>query len=333
MPSSSPSDTSLRAVMRRLAEALPLGEVAGAEGAPLEATTAATDAPRLITASLLEAPVLRAHRVFGPPREAFAAFLDGTQSSRVVAFPAGVPVVHGTVAGVVRIRRNRRLTTWGHHVERALYVPRALLARERWRSIEEAATAAGLRVVDTTASDPAPTSEHPFALRDAAVHLVQKDREAIEQRLAEAWCAKEHDPLLIDGGISGSERVAISGCTVGVVKSHRTLYAEGEALRTVLALGHAERSSVFRITSTRRATVASWYLRLRDPRGRDPMWGLVRVEVAAPTAGESTRIGERADEVSKWVLAEVSPLALPDPRWDKMVYGVRDCEEFLRAVV
>ena len=27
------------------------------------------------------------------------------------------------------------------------------------------------------------------------------------------------------------------------------------------------------------------------------------------------------------------PVALPDNRWDKMVYGVRDCEEFLRAVM
>ena len=25
-------------------------------------------------------------------------------------------------------------------------------------------------------------------------------------------------------------------------------------------------------------------------------------------------------------------LALPDGRWDKMVYGIRDCEEFLKAV-
>lgn len=329
----SPLDTSLRAVQRRLAAALPPHEVAGVDGGPLEATTTATEAPRLITASLLEEPVLRAHRVFGPPAEAFAAFLDGTQGSRVIAFPGGVPVVHGTVAAVVRVRRNRRLTTWGHLVERALYAPRALLAGETWRALLDAAHESGLRVVDTTAGDPAPTSEHPYALRDGAVHLVQKHREDLERRLAERWCEVESAPLLIDGGISGSERVAISSCTVGVVKSHRTLYAEGEALRAVLALGHAERSTVFRITSTRRATVASWYLRLRDPRGRDPMWGLVRVEMAVPGPDEAHRVGERADEVSRWVLAEVSPLALPDPRWDKMVYGVRDCEEFLRAVV
>jgi hypothetical protein len=89
---------------------------------------------------------------------------------------------------------------------------------------------------------------------------------------------------------------------------------------------------VFRITSRKRTTVASWYLRLRDPAGHDPMWGLVRVEVAHPAPDAADRIGERADEVSRWILAEVAPLALPDARWDKMVYGVRDCEEFLRAI-
>ena len=41
---------------------------------------------------------------------------------------------------------------------------------------------------------------------------------------------------------------------------------------------------------------------------------------------------ERADEVSRWVLAERAPVALPDKRWSTMAYGIRDCEEYLRAV-
>ena len=90
---------------------------------------------------------------------------------------------------------------------------------------------------------------------------------------------------------------------------------------------------MFLVTSQKRASVASWYLRIRDSRGHDPMWGLVRVEVAAPAAGREAEIGARADEVSRWILAEAAPVALPDARWDKMVYGVRDCEEFLRAVM
>jgi hypothetical protein len=138
---------------------------------------------------------------------------------------------------------------------------------------------------------------------------------------------------LIDGGISANDRVAREACVVGVVKSHRTLYAEGEGLQVVLRLRAGERTTAFRITSTKRTTVASWYLRLRDPLGRDPMWGLVRVEIAEPPLATPSQIRERADEVSRSILAEVVPLALPDSRWDKMVYGIRDCEEFLRAVM
>jgi hypothetical protein len=89
---------------------------------------------------------------------------------------------------------------------------------------------------------------------------------------------------------------------------------------------------VFRVTSPKRQTVASWYLRLRDAAGHDPMWGLVRVEVANPSRIDEHAIGDRASDVCRWILAEVAPLSLPDARWDKMVYGVRDCEEFLRAI-
>jgi hypothetical protein len=63
------------------------------------------------------------------------------------------------------------------------------------------------------------------------------------------------------------------------------------------------------------------------------MWGLVRVEAADRRAAERPEeLTARADLISRWVLAEAAPLALPDGRWDKMVYGIRDCEEFLRAV-
>ena len=107
------------------------------------------------------------------------------------------------------------------------------------------------------------------------------------------------------------------------------IYAVDEAIEVVLRLGRAERTSVFLIEPARRTAVASWYLRMRDPAGRDPMFALVRVEVAREPAEDITA---RADEVSRWLLAETAPLAMPDARWDRMVYGVRDSEEFLRAI-
>ena len=323
------SDASFLGIQRRLASMLPSEEWLESPH-PLElATLGVQDPPRLIAATLLEDRALRAHRVDEVPLEPrFAAFLDGTQTSRVLAHVDGVPLVHGVVAAVVRQRVDGRMRTWtAPRIGRAVYAPLRLLP-SAWR---DALAEAGPSIVDTLAGREA-DSTHPFALQDAAIHAVQAARESAERALAETWCAGAHGELFVDGAISGSEPVAASERAVGVVKSHRTLYAEGDALRCVLRLRRGERTSIFRVTSPKRSPVASWYLRVRDATGRDPMWGLVRVEVAERTVETSRARAAHADEVSRWVLGEALPLAVPDARWDKMVYGIRDCEEFLRAI-
>jgi hypothetical protein len=141
--------------------------------------------------------------------------------------------------------------------------------------------------------------------------------------------------VFVDGGISGSTRLTSSDHAVGIVKSHRVLYGDPAAMRTILTLAEGERSSVFTVESPNRwrSAVASWYLRLRDASVHDPLWGLVRVEIAPPPPGRESSVAQRADQVSRWILAEASPLSLPDGRWDTMVYGIRDCEQFLRSVL
>ena len=188
----------------------------------------------------------------------------------------------------------------------------------------------GFDIVDTSYDDrtKALVSRHPGALRAVAFERVGRDRDEAERNLAELWCsAGDAEPLFIDGGISGSGRVASASCAVGVIKSHQTLFADGDALEVVMSLRRGERSSVFAPPSTRRHSVISWYLRLRDPRGHDAMFGLVRIE--ASVGGD---VASRANEISRWVLAEAAPLSLPDGRWDRMAYGIRDCEQFLRAI-
>ena len=54
----------------------------------------------------------------------------------------------------------------------------------------------------------------------------------------------------------------------------------------------------------------------------------VWIRGAAPLRADSPRI---ADLVSGWLLAERAPLALPDGRWDRLLYALNDCEQFLRA--
>lgn len=323
-------DPAGRAALRMLMQRLP--HVSVIDGGYLEPFIS-SEPPTLRSAPVVEGSGMRAVRVPDYCRQStsgFGAFLDGTQRVQVLAHRFGIPLVYATVSAAIRVRINRRLTTWGHRpplVARRLFLPfRYLpeLAQEASTGKEENVT-----IVDTSRADingqfP---SAHPSVLQERAIRAVDELREQLEYTLAEAWCSRAESPLFIDGGTSGNPRVASSTCAIGVVKSHRTLHVDDESLPTVLGLALGERSSVFRVAPRSRSAVMSWYLRVRDATGHDPLWGLVRVEVA-----ESTTPTERANEISRWVMKEMSPLALPDGRWDKMSYGIRDCEEFLRAI-
>ena len=325
------SGTSIQEALRALRNASIPGDETGlsvvtAAGPALELAAADVTPPRLETPAPIEGDSLTV-RAVGTAIAGFAAFLDGIQTSRV--FLRGrdaVPVVHGTAAAVIRQREQRTLHVWrgAPRISRALYAPLALigapdLARLRTMCME---------IVDTLTEGDPPVADHPAIFLGLARHAVQQRREALELALAEAWCDAESAPLFVDGGISGLRDASKSALAVGIVKSHRTLYATSASLGVITRLGAGARTTAFEIRSPRRTTVASWYLRLRDAGGRDPFFGLVRVEVARDSFSS-----ERADEVSRWVLAERAPVSLPDKRWSTMAYGIRDCEEYLRAVV
>ena len=237
---------------------------------------------------------------------------------------------------MVRERVDRRLKTWRSEFEERLYAPRGFLSARS----DEALAASGILLADTTPRKdgvPDEAGRHPLSLGEVAVSAVQAHREALELSLAEGWLMERGEPLYIDGGISGSTRAAASAQAVGVVKTHRTLYGDAGAVRLILALDAGERSSVFAVSSANgwRATVASWYLRLR--KSADPLWGLVRVEICHPERSQDPASGaalsKRAAEISRWILAEAAPLALPDGRWDTMAYGIRDCQQYLKAIL
>lgn len=286
--------------------------------------------PVLATPSNIEGEALTAIRVApegAATRESgFHGFLDGAQEVHVVNHCDGVPIVWATVSAAVRVRESRRLVAWRRRlpaVERRFYVP--------LRYVDDMSPSFrdDPRVVDTGRPDSSGSfpSRHPAALLERAMQKIQYDREMLEQRLAEAWCESESFALYVDGSITASGPVASSPLAVGVIKSHNTLYAEGDAFRVVVGLKPGERSSAFRISPRTRNAVASWYVRVRSAVGRDALFGLVRVE-----ASLTDDLSARADEISRWVIAEGLPLALPDGRWDKMSYGIRDVEEFLRAI-
>ncbi len=299
----------------------------------METLPAATESPRLAPALIAEGDAFEARGVPGTPTDAFRGFLDGAQASRVLMYERGVPIIHGVAAAVIRARRDRRLVTWRQGIRKheAVYAPRALLP-----GLSERLSDDGVELVDTSArlaeADQGVGAEgaHPAVLIDRARRCVEARRERLERALAEDWCESEDGPLYIDGGIVGKERVATSEKSVGVVQRHHVLYGGAEAVPLLAGLREGERTSVFLVASGRGTPVWSWYLRLRNAEGREPTWGLVRIECAVGDPGAAS---ERANDISRWVLAERVPLALPDAQWHALAYGIRDCKEMLRAIM
>src|SRR5918996_2188613 len=308
--------------VRMLAHHVPGIAAAYGTAPTLERLEGGHEAPRVIDAQVVE-NATTSRLVPGSRTPSFEAFLDGVQESRVAKVIAGIPIVWARVAAVIRQRRERRLTTWGEPIaDCRLYAPLRIL-EPRLRAV-----LADAGVVDTSRSDDdAVLAKHPNHVIEQALHAVQDQRERAERVLAERWCGRVGTPLMVDGSISSSEIVARNACVVGIIKSHRQLYATSPLIDLILGLAAGERTPVVRITPRHRMPVHSWYLRLRDGGEHDPLWGIVRIEVA-----ESNDPTSRADEVSRWVLAERTPLALPDARWDRMAYPVRECEEVLRAI-
>ena len=272
------------------------------------------------------------------------AFLDGIQRSRVVGHLEGSPIVFATVAAVVRERRERRMSTWRTpSVRHLILASRAHVGESHWTSLVDA----GVDPVDISSSGRADVPLHPLAVRARALELVAQERETLERRLAAAWCSAESRWLWIDGGISGNLAVDADARAFGVVKSHNTLYGDEALLRTTLALEVGERGPVFLVQHRARRGVASWYLRVHASDDGDPLHGLMRVEVAPPATlyrpadkaaadpvpSAVEELARRADEISGWILAERAPIALPDPRWDTLTYGVYACEQFLKAMI
>jgi len=308
--------------------------VAGPEPTPLEGFG---EALGVAEAEIVEggADRLAAHSVGAPSASAFTAFLDGIQRSAVALYHGPVPIVYAYAAAVIRARSERRITTLTaadggdglstRYLEEreAVFFPFRYVSPDQIR----AAGVSDVALFDTSPPEGEPLPLFPPAIYARAAEAVNRWRESLEGALADRWCRESHDGwLLVDGSLTLTQELARCPRAVGVVKSHRTRFFDGDDARTVLALRPGERSSVFRPGTRSFTPVYSWYLRLRSAAGRDAFFGLVRVEAAAT---EETI--ERADEISRWILAETAPLSLPDARWDRLLYPIRDCEEYLRT--
>ncbi len=243
------------------------------------------------------------------------AFLDGVQRMHLVAYAGAAPIYVGEIAAAVRERRGARLGT--------VVEDRRRLVIARPRALAAAGDALG-----DLATLALPEDEPPHPVRDLnlASRALDRARGQLELDLGRRFRLRSDSWLLVDGSLSESPEWATDPRTIGVSKSHATLPFEGDDLDLYLRLPLGHRTSIFAPQTRCVAPVHAWALRLWDWETKDLFHGLVRVEVA-PSNG----IGATADLVSRRLLAERAPISTPDPRWDRLLYGIHSVEQYLRA--
>jgi hypothetical protein len=288
-----------------------------------EPTTLAPASPQIASAEIVEpSGKIDGVPVGEPTPSRFSYFIDGIERRRVVMYYAGVPVLYGFAASACRHRdrRERRMQTHGEPVIReALFCPKRLVGF----------CSEGIDVIDVEENGTV-FEDHPVVLLEAAKHKVSDVRARLEAQVISSWLADfegTDEWLLVDGSLSGDYHLYNAPNMVGVVKSHQTQYFPIEEQRKILELRVGERSGLFVPKGRKRHEVYSWYLRLWPHHRQDAYFGLVRVE-----APKCERTLAMVDQICQWLLAERTPLSLPDSRWDRMLYPIRDCEQFLASL-
>jgi hypothetical protein len=267
-------------------------------------------------ARLVEGATLEGRPVgSGQPWPGAVAYLDGIQRSEILGYSGSTPILFAEIAAGVRERQDRRLHTVAE-------------ARRRLAVGRPSALAAAGDALQGLEPVPLPDDEPPHPIRDLvnAARAVDQHRGALEILLGDRYRARSDCWIVVDGSLSESPRWAADHRMVAISKSHSVLPFEGEDLERYLRLPFGHRSSIYAPETRSLAPVRAWALRLWSWEGRDLLHGLVRVEVAPENASS-----DRADTISRWIMAERAPISAPDRRWDRLLYGIYSVEQYLKA--
>jgi len=257
-----------------------------------------------------QSPVLAEMVEDGDPRPvtgtplAVSAFVDGVQSTRVLAWRQGRPVALSYLAAGA-----------------AGPGPALLGVHER---LMITCSSSDLDWVGTVNSgDPAVpvhvlTSTTPPSVAADTAAMLSTLRDELERNLVSGLLDAGADILALDGSLSSRP---VDERLVGVVKTTRTRYLPDESWLWSLPAGW--RTPIFRIAAHGpcRTDRYSCYVRLHDASRAGWDFALIRLEAFTPDLLEA---------LAARTLAERQLPGSSDPRWDRHLQSVAVCEQLLR---
>ncbi len=251
-------------------------------------------------------------------KSGFSYFLDGIERKKILFYYRSIPCIYGYVAAAIMGRTDRKMHSVGLEKSREkLYLPEKYFPED-----------VGIETKDIDKEEPMLPDQYIYE----AHKEIQKVRGEIERGLAREWIKQKHDDgwLFVDGRLEKlSKEISSNANMVGIIKSHQACYFDYDYQYQIYSMKKGERSSLFRPEDGRgnKENVFSWYLRLHyDNRYGTNDFGLIRVEVPA-----EQEFIDKADLISSWILLETKPVAFPASRWDRMIYPIKYCEDYLKS--
>ncbi|OGI23562.1 MAG: hypothetical protein A2287_10245 [Candidatus Melainabacteria bacterium RIFOXYA12_FULL_32_12] len=291
------------------------------------------DIPERKKAELIEDSTLKIKHInIETPNSEFSYFLDGIE--RKVTFNDKnrfIPLIYGYVAAVIMKRTDKKMHSIGlEDKSEKIYLPvkTDTNAPENYVNPEE------LRNYNFTISNVGIKDEEtgtypqfPKEFERKAHSDIQETRGRLERGLVLEWLNQGHHDgwLFIDGRLENKNKEITSSSRIaGIIKSHHVYYFSPEDQNKIFNLKKGERSSVFQ---PEKENIYSWYLRLHESKSSGNIdFGIIRVEIPA-----KEELLSQVDTISSWILLETNPIAFPASRWDRMIYPVKYCEDYLKS--
>lgn len=164
-----------------------------------------------------------------------------------------------------------------------------------------------------------------IALQSRIRPVVSAVREACEYEALKAWIERTDGSegwLIMDGSLTRAD----IGNAVGLIKRHSRFDLTNDEMTDLLRMPVGHRSSAFQREVSGGLRPITWYVRMHEATGADPLFGLARIEAPSQTATTCD-----LDTLSRLIFSERTPRATNDDRWPTLLYPIHIAERILKV--
>lgn len=192
--------------------------------------------------------------------------------------------------------------------------------------LHDAFARAGLDIHVADPSPASPRQEGDFIALQARIRpVVSAVREACEYEALKAWIERTDGSegwLIMDGSLTRAD----VGNAVGLIKRHSRFDLTNTEMTDLLRMPVGHRSSAFQRAVSGGLRPITWYIRLHEATGADPLFGLARIEAPSQTSAPAD-----LEALSHLIYTERTPRATNDDRWPTLLYPIHIAERILKV--